>query len=203
MSLSSRCCGRELGLLVLLELVWCYLQEIENPRMQQPCPSARRKTLWGGEAARGALHLLHNAERVRMERRLREEWASPTPATRGLLYLFSYCQVMKYLEFYLFQCISEVFDLLLPLFLSNIFSLFYLFYIHINMGFPGGASGKEPTCQCRRHKRHMFFLWVRKIPWRRSWQPTPVFLLGKSHGQRNLVGYSPWGWKESDTIKAT
>ena len=37
--------------------------------------------------------------------------------------------------------------------------------------------------------------WVRKIPWRRKWQPTPVFLLGKSYGQRSLVGYSPWGRK--------
>ena len=40
--------------------------------------------------------------------------------------------------------------------------------------------------------------WVGKIPWRRKWQPTPVFLLGKSHGQRSLAGYSPWGHKESD-----
>ena len=37
--------------------------------------------------------------------------------------------------------------------------------------------------------------WVKKIPWRRKWQPTPVFLPGESHGQRNLVGYSPWGFK--------
>ena len=43
--------------------------------------------------------------------------------------------------------------------------------------------------------------WVRKIPWRRKWQPTPVFLPGKSHGQRNLKGYSPWSRKESDTIE--
>ena len=43
--------------------------------------------------------------------------------------------------------------------------------------------------------------WVRKIPWRRKWQPTPVFLLGESHGQRSLVGYSPWGHKESDTTE--
>ena len=43
-----------------------------------------------------------------------------------------------------------------------------------------------------------FHLWVGKIPWRRKWQPTPVFLLGKSHGQRSLVGYSPWSHKESD-----
>ena len=42
---------------------------------------------------------------------------------------------------------------------------------------------------------------VGKIPWRRAWQPTPVFLPGKSHGQRSLVGYSPWGRKESDTTE--
>ena len=42
-----------------------------------------------------------------------------------------------------------------------------------------------------------------KIPWRREWQPTPVFLPGESHGQRSLVGYSPWGCKESDTTEAT
>ena len=41
--------------------------------------------------------------------------------------------------------------------------------------------------------------WVRKIRWRRKWQPIPVFLPGESHGQRSLVGYSPWGWKELDT----
>jgi len=58
-------------------------------------------------------------------------------------------------------------------------------------GFPGGASGKEPACQCRRHKIHGFNYWVRKIPWRTAWQPTPVFLPGESHGQRSLVGYSP------------
>ena len=43
--------------------------------------------------------------------------------------------------------------------------------------------------------------WVRKIPWRRKWQPTPVFLPGESHGQRSLAGCSPWGRKESDTTK--
>jgi len=58
-------------------------------------------------------------------------------------------------------------------------------------GFPGGASGKEPDCQCRRHNRCAFHPWVRKIPWRRAWQSTPVLLPGESHGQRSLVGYSP------------
>ena len=52
--------------------------------------------------------------------------------------------------------------------------------------------------QCR---RHVFDLWVGKTPWRRKWQPTPVFLPGKSHGQRSLAGYSPLGCKESDTTE--
>ena len=59
------------------------------------------------------------------------------------------------------------------------------------VSFPGGASGKEPARQYRRYKRHRFDPWVGKIPWRRKWQPIPVFLLGESHGQRRLVGFSP------------
>ena len=69
------------------------------------------------------------------------------------------------------------------------------------LGLPGGASGKEPTRQCRRHKRPGFDTWVGKIPWRRAWQPTPVFLPGESYGQRSLAGYSPWGCRESDTTE--
>ena len=55
-------------------------------------------------------------------------------------------------------------------------------YIYIYIGFVGGAGSKESACQCRRRKRHMFNPWVRKIPWMRAWQPTPVFLPGESHG---------------------
>ena len=55
----------------------------------------------------------------------------------------------------------------------------------------GGASGKEPDCQCKRRKKHGFDPWVGKIPWRRAQQPTPVFLPRESQGQRGLVGYSP------------
>ena len=54
-------------------------------------------------------------------------------------------------------------------------------------------SGKESTCPCKRHKRRRFNPWVRKIPWRRKWQLTSVFLPGKFRGQRSLVSYSPWG----------
>ena len=53
---------------------------------------------------------------------------------------------------------------------------------------------------CLQYRRPGFHPWVRKIPWRREWQPTPVFLLGESHGQRSLVGYSPWV-AESDTVE--
>ena len=65
-------------------------------------------------------------------------------------------------------------------------------------GFPGGTSDKDLSCQCRRHKRRGFNPSVGKIPWRKKWQPTPVFLPGVSHGQRSLAGYSPWGLKELD-----
>ena len=58
---------------------------------------------------------------------------------------------------------------------------------------PRWYSDKESSCQCRRCRRHAFDPWVRKIPWRRKWQPTPVFLSGESHGQRSLVGNCPWG----------
>ena len=65
-------------------------------------------------------------------------------------------------------------------------------------GFPGGSSSKEPGCQCRRQKRCRLDPWVRKIPWRRKWQPTPVFLLENSHGYRSLAGCSPKGREELD-----
>jgi len=61
-------------------------------------------------------------------------------------------------------------------------------------------SGKEPTCNAG-DIRHGLDLRVGKIPWRRAWQI--VFLPGESQGQRSLVGYSPWGHKESDTTEAT
>ena len=58
---------------------------------------------------------------------------------------------------------------------------------------------EERIClQCRTPG---FNPWVRKIPWRREWQPTPVFLPGAFHGQRRLEGYSPWSHKESDTTE--
>ena len=62
---------------------------------------------------------------------------------------------------------------------------------------------KKPACQCRGHKRCRFDPWVRKIPWRRKSQPTPVFLPGESHAQRSLADYSRKGHKESGMTEAT
>ena len=64
--------------------------------------------------------------------------------------------------------------------------------------FPGGSDGKVSAYNAGDLG---FDPWVGKIPWRRKWQPIPVLLPGKSHGWRSLVGYSPWGHKESDTTK--
>ena len=72
--------------------------------------------------------------------------------------------------------------------------------LHVLLGFRWWFSRQRIGLQCRRHG---FDPWIWKIPWRREWQPTPVFLQGKSHGQRNLVVYSPWGRKESDTTITT
>ena len=57
-------------------------------------------------------------------------------------------------------------------------------------GLPWWLSSTEPACQFRRRR---FNPWVEKMPWRRAGQPIPVFLPEKSHGQRSLTGYSPWG----------
>ena len=67
-------------------------------------------------------------------------------------------------------------------------------YVRSEKGFPGGI---------RRCKKHGFDPWIRKILWSRKWQPTLVFLPGEFHGRRSLVGYSPWGIKESDTAEHT
>ena len=65
-------------------------------------------------------------------------------------------------------------------------------------GLPWWLRGKESACQCRRHG---FDPWVRKIPWEIKWQPTPVFLPGEFHGQRRLMGCSPWGCKDLGTTE--
>ena len=74
------------------------------------------------------------------------------------------------------------------------------FWLCLVLGLPRWLSGKESACQCRRQE---FDLWIQKIPWRRKWQPTPVFLPGKFHGQRSLAGCTPWGCKASEMTEHT
>ena len=69
----------------------------------------------------------------------------------------------------------------------------------ITTGFLRWLSSKEPTYQCR----YVFDLWVRKIPWKRKWQPTPIFFQGKPHGQTCLVAYIPWIHKRMEHNLAT
>ena len=71
------------------------------------------------------------------------------------------------------------------------------------LGFPDGATAKEPAYQIRRQKRCRFNPWVGKIPWRRVYQLIPVFLPGESHGQRSLAGYSPEGGRGLNMTEAT
>ena len=75
---------------------------------------------------------------------------------------------------------------------SFVLSFLHTFFDHslikFSIGLPWWLSGEEPACQYRRRR---FDPWVGQIPWRRKWQPTPLFLPGESQGQRGLVGYSP------------
>ena len=68
-------------------------------------------------------------------------------------------------------------------------------------GFPEGTGGKEPAYQFKRWRTHGFKPWVGKIPWKRKWTPTPVFLPEKSYVQRRLAGCSPWDRRKSDTTE--
>ena len=70
-------------------------------------------------------------------------------------------------------------------------------------GFPVNASDKEPTYQCRRHKRYRFDPWIRKLPWRRAWKPTPVFLPRESHVDRGAWWATVHGVTESEATEVT
>ena len=87
--------------------------------------------------------------------------------------------------------------------LDTIIHVLLMLKLHLNpalITLPGWHSGKESVCQYRRCKRCGFDSWVGKMPWRRKWQPTPVFLPGKCHGQRSLVGPQSIGsWRVRDS----
>ena len=92
--------------------------------------------------------------------------------------------------YYFFFIISTIFKKLAKAIIPTIIKISGT--IDLFRGLPRWLSGKESACQCRRCS---FDPWVGKILWRREWQPTPVFLPRKFHGQRSLVVYSSWGRK--------
>ena len=111
-------------------------------------------------------------------------------SAHSLSELFFYCWVVMSC-----LCILEIKPLSVASFVS-IFShsigcvcVFFFFFLMVSFAVNLGGSEVKPG----------FNPWVGKIPWRRQWQPTPVFLPGESHGQRSLVGCSPWAYKVSDS----
>ena len=111
------------------------------------------------------------------------------------LFVYSFTEITLswLLKLYIksWSLVASVLQLCFPS--STLCWLFWVICLSVETleGYPCVTSGQEPTYQCRRCKRSGIYPWVKKIPWRRAWQPTPVFLPGESHGQRNLVGYGP------------
>ena len=116
------------------------------------------------------------------------EWLHPGRATRVLLFTGLAVYKIGFTLKTSWKSKSVAWAGNLDFFLS-ITLIFPYFLIEL----PRWTSGKESICQCRRCKSHRFSPWVGKTPWRRKWYPIPVFLPRESHGQRSLVGYSPWG----------
>ena len=82
---------------------------------------------------------------------------------------------------------------------NNFIHVYIYIYIYSTfLGFPGGSDGKESSCNACRPG---FDPWVGKVPLRREWKPTPVFLLGEVHGEQSLTSYSPQDCKKSDTTE--
>ena len=92
-------------------------------------------------------------------------------------------------------------DLLIRLFWTGGLIFFFFFFNSSIVALRASSVAQMIKKICLQCGRPKFDSWVGKIPWRRKWQPTPVFLPGEFHGQRSLESYTPWGRKESDTTK--
>ena len=114
------------------------------------------------------------------------------PNSAKLHFLFFFLKVEKIYYFFNFLFYTRVWLINNVVIVSGGHQRDSATHIHVSIlpqeSFPGGASGKGPACKCRRCG---FDLWVRKIPWRRAWQPTPVFLPQQCHLHRILAGYGP------------
>ena len=126
---------------------------------------------------------------------LMENWKFPEAYYNILGYYWKGMWWLLYFFFFLFCFHWNIFDL------YCVYMYIYI-YTHIyTQWLPRWYNGTRSTCQCRRHRSCGFDPWVGKIPWSRKWQTGPVFLPGQFHRQRSLVGYSPWGYKESDVTE--
>ena len=104
--------------------------------------------------------------------------------------------LLNYSDFWLKFFVHKVFNALFCFqysILAYMYIYIYIIYITICLGFPGGASGKESACQCRRRKRCRFNSWGQEAPLEEGMSVHSSILAGESHGQRDLAGYSPWG----------
>ena len=105
------------------------------------------------------------------------------------IYIYIYIYTRVYIYTYVCICIYMCVCMCVCVCVCVCVCIYIYIFVFQYHYLPGGASGKEPACQCRRHKRQGFDPWVRKILWRRKWQSIPVFLPGEFHGQRSLAGY--------------
>ena len=110
-------------------------------------------------------------------------------------YIHTHTQFLRFFSITGYYMILSIISNAVPLVLGGC-----LFYIQQSVfwAFPSGSAVKSLPAMQEMCRRRGFNPWVRKIPWSRKWQPTPIFLPGKSHGQRSLAGYSSWGPKELD-----
>ena len=104
-----------------------------------------------------------------------------TESLKNLVHLSKFCNAERLLEAYLYS----------PSQIHLRFSYWSFLYQSRVVGFPRGSVVKNPPASAG----NRFNPWVRKIPWKRKWQPTPVFLPGEFHGQKSLAGHSPWSCK--------
>ena len=124
------------------------------------------------------------------------------PNSRPLYVLFLLSRYfLVYVFVYLFLSLLAPFDQdvthIHPLFCSTLYSQQLLRSSTQQLGFPGGSDGKESTGNAG----DLVDPWIGKVLWRRECLCTPLFLPREFHGHRSLVGYSPWGHKESDTTE--
>ena len=113
-------------------------------------------------------------------------------------HFLKFLQTFSLLNSFFFFFNWGIIDLQYQFQMNNMPIKFFLRLYSYYRASPMAQQVKNPHLQCRRHRRHRFNSWVGEIPQRRKWQPTPVFLPGKFHGQRNLVGYSPKCREELD-----